>query len=70
MLTIILIVLIIFALGGFGHSGYQRGWYGRQEYYEPPPRAGFGGGCLGLIVIFAVLWLVFGHHHYHYVRYY
>ncbi len=71
MLTIIIIVLVVLALGGFGHGGYQRGWYGRDPYYEPAPSAGFGGGCLGLLVILGVLWLIFGHHHggYYYRHY-
>jgi hypothetical protein len=47
MLTIILIVLVVMAFGGFGHGGYQRGWYGRDPYYEAPPSAGFGGGASG-----------------------
>jgi hypothetical protein len=64
MLTIIVIVLVVLALGGFGHSGYQRGWYGRDPYYERPVNAGYGGGGLGLILVLVVLWLVFAHHRY------
>lgn|GEM_PF-1510667 len=61
-MLILFIILIVLALGGFGHSGYQRGWYGRDPYYAPPPSAGFGGGGLGLIVLIVVLFLIFGHH--------
>ncbi len=64
-MTLILIILIILAFGGFGHSGYQRGWYGRDPYYERPPSAGFGGGGLGLILLLVILWLIFGHRHYY-----
>ncbi len=63
-MTLILILLIVLALGGFGHSGYQRGWYGRDPYYAPPRSAGYGGGGLGLILIIVVLFLLFSHRHY------
>ena len=45
---ILIIVLLIIALGGFGHSGYRRGWYGRG--YEPgaPVTGGWSGSFLGL----------------------
>jgi len=66
---ILLIILIVLAVGGFGHGGYQRGWYGRDPYYAPQRSAGFGSGGLGLIVFLVVLWLIFGHHHFGYYRY-
>ncbi len=65
-MTLILIVLIILALGGFGHSGYHRGWYGRDPYYERPAYAGYGGGGVGLVLLLVVLFLLFSHHRYYY----
>ncbi len=67
MLTILIIVLVVLALGGFGHTGYQRGWYARPAYYEPRPA--WGGGGLGLILLLVVLWLLFFHHPHGYYRY-
>ncbi len=67
MFTILLIVLIIAALGGFGHTGYRRGWYG-DGYYERPAGGGgaWGGGGLGLVLLLVVLFLLFSHPHYRY----
>ena len=65
-MLLILIILAVIAFGGFGHSGYQRGWYGRDPYYQPPPAAGFGGGGLGLVVLLVVLYLLFFNHHHYY----
>ena len=62
MLTILVIVLIILALGGFGHSGYRRGWYG-NGYYDGP-RSGWGGGGLGIVLLIIVLLLLFARHRY------
>jgi hypothetical protein len=63
LLDIILIVLVIAALSGFGHTGYRRGWYG--GYNQPGVRAtgGWGGGGLGLfLVVVILLLLLFGGH--------
>lgn len=60
-MTLLIIILLILAFGGFGHAGYQRGWYG-NTYYDAP-RGGWGGGGLGLILLLVVLFLIFGHHH-------
>ncbi len=65
MFTILLIVLIIAALGGFGHTGYRRGWYG-DGYYERPSGGAWGGGGLGLVLLLVVLFLLFSHSHYRY----
>ncbi len=66
MFTILVIVLIVAALGGFGHTGYRRGWY-RDGYYERPAGYGsWGGGGLGLLLILIVLFLIFSHPHYRY----
>jgi hypothetical protein len=66
MFTILLIVLIIAALGGFGHTGYRRGWYG-DGYYERPAGGGaWGGGGLGLVLLLVELFLLFSHPHYRY----
>ncbi len=63
-MLLILIILAVIAFGGLGHSGYQRGWYGRDPYYQPPPQAGYGGGGLGIIVVLVVLFLLFSHRHF------
>jgi len=60
--TLLIIILLILAFGGFGHTGYRRGWYG-NGYYDQP-RQSWGGGGLGLILLLVVLFLIFGHHHY------
>jgi hypothetical protein len=56
---IVIIVLIILAFAGFGHSGYRRGWYGRG--YEPgtPMRGGWGGGGIGIILLIIIIILLF-----------
>lgn len=66
MLTLLIIVLLILALGGFGHTGYRRGWYG-GGYAGPdaPVGGGWAGGGLGLILLVIVLILLFGHHHHY-----
>ncbi len=62
-MTLLIIILLIVAFGGFGHTGYRRGWYG-GGYYDGP-RQGWGGGGVGLVVLLIVLFLVFGgHRHY------
>jgi Protein of unknown function (DUF3309) len=62
-MTILLIVLLILALGGFGHTGYRRGWYG-PGYNGGPRTGGWGGGGLGLLLLILVLFLLFGRHYY------
>ncbi len=64
MFTILLIVLIIAALGGFGHTGYRRGWYGDGHYEQPAGYGSWGGGGLGLVLLLVVLFLLFSHSHY------
>ena len=68
MMWLIIILLLILAFGGFGHTGYRRGWYGgggRNAGY-PRPGGWFGGG-FGLILLLIVLFLLFrGPHSYHY----
>jgi hypothetical protein len=59
MFTIILIVLVVLALGGFGHTGYRRRWYGGYDRPQPVSGGWFGGG-LGLILLIIVLFLLFG----------
>lgn len=66
MFTILLIVLLIMALGGFGHTGYRRGWYGGNGSFDGQARGGWHGGGLGLILLILVLFLLFGHNHYGY----
>ena len=58
MITILLIILIILAFGGFGHTGYRRGWYG--GYNQPGTRAngGWTGGGLGVFLLVIVLILL------------
>ncbi len=64
-MTLLIILLILFAVFGFGHTGYRRGWYGGGYGYEgPPPAHTWGGGGIGLILLLVVLFLLFGHHHY------
>jgi hypothetical protein len=67
VLTILLIVVLVLALGGFGHTGYRRGWYG-GGYGDPgmPVRGGWGGGGLGLVLLIVFLFLLFGRRHYGY----
>ncbi len=63
MITILLIILLIMALGGFGHTGYRRGWYGGYRQPGAPVTGGWGGGGLGLfLLIVVVLLLLFGGH--------
>lgn len=59
MLTILLIVLVVVALGGFGHSGYHRGYYGGRSLETRGN--GLGGGVIGLLAVLVVLYLLFGH---------
>ena len=60
MLLVLLIVLILFACGGFGHTGYRRGWYGGAP--AEPISGGFGGMSLGVFLLaVVVLLLLFGH---------
>lgn len=68
-MTLLIIILLLVAVFGFGHSGWRRGWYAQPTYYQPRPA--WGGGGLGLILLLVVLWLVFFHHPYHggYYRY-
>lgn len=68
MLTILIIVLIVAALGGFGHTGWRRGWYAQPVYYEPRPA--WGGGGLGLVLLLIALYLIFFHHPHHGYYYY
>jgi hypothetical protein len=66
MLWLIIIVLLVLAFGGFGHTGYRRGWYG--NYYnggEYPRSRGWLGGGFGLILLLIVLFLLFGGPHYY-----
>jgi hypothetical protein len=63
MLLIIIILLLILAFGGFGHTGYRRGWYG-DRYYDGPRSGGWGGGGIGLILLLIVLFLLFARHRY------
>jgi hypothetical protein len=65
MFTILLIILIVFALGGFGHTGYRRGWYGDGYVERSEGPGAWGGGGLGLILLLVVLFLVFSHAHHH-----
>jgi hypothetical protein len=62
MLTILLIVLLILALGGFGHTGYRRGWYGGYNTYGAAPSGGWLGGGFGLVLLIIALVLLFGGH--------
>jgi hypothetical protein len=58
LLLIIILLLLIFGLPG-GYYGYRRGYYGGRHY---------GFGLVGLLILLAVLWLLFGGgfgpHHY------
>ncbi len=58
MITILLIVLIILAFGGFGHTGYRRGWYGAYNQPDTPMRGGWAGGGLGVFLLVIVLILL------------
>lgn len=49
MLWLIIIVLLILAFGGFGHTGYRRGWYGNNYGGGDYPRGSWFGGGFGLI---------------------
>ncbi len=67
-MKLLIILLIILAIAGFGHSGWRRGWYARPVYYEPRPA--WGGGGLGIILLLIVVWLLFFHHPRHMGYYY
>jgi Protein of unknown function (DUF3309) len=59
VLTILLIVAVVLALGGFGHTGYRRGWYGGSNQLGAAPRSGgWAGGGLGLILLIIVVVLL------------
>lgn len=61
MLTLLLIVLLIIAFGGFGHTGYRRGWYGAAGRGPAPVTGGWAGGGLGVfLLVVVVLLLLFG----------
>ncbi len=68
MMWLIIILLLILAFGGFGHTGYHRGWYGGGYRNADSPRpGGWLGGGFGLILLLIVLFLLFrGPHYYHY----
>jgi len=56
VLTLLLVILVIVAFGGFGHTGYRRGWYGG---YNGPATGAWNGSILGLVLLCAVLLLLF-----------
>ena len=62
LLDILLILLLIAALGGFGHTGYRRGWYGGYNRSSGPVAGGWSGGGLGIFLLVVILLiLLFGH---------
>lgn len=52
--TVLVIILIIILLGGFG------GWVGGPWYGAPQPYHGYMGGGLGFILVIIVLLMIFG----------
>jgi uncharacterized membrane protein len=56
MLAILIIILLILALGGFGHTRYRRGWYRAHG----GPAGGWGGGFMGIVLLLIVLLLCLG----------
>ncbi len=63
MWWIVLVLLLVLAMGGFGHTGYRRGWYGNYNRGEDP-LGGWGGLRLSvfLLVIVAVMLLTRNYH--------
>ncbi len=58
MLWAVLIALLVMAMGGFGHTGYRRGWYGNYNQGDYPV-GGWRGLRIGivLLVLAALLFL-------------
>jgi len=56
VLTVLLLILLLLAFGGFGHTGYRRGWCGG---YNGPATGSWNGGLLGLGLLVVVLLLLF-----------
>jgi hypothetical protein len=62
---LLIILLLVLAFGGFGHTGYQRGWYGGYRGADVPRSGSWFGGGLGLVLLIIVLFLLFGGPHYY-----
>ena len=60
VLAILIIILLILALGGFGHTSYRRGWYGAHGGPAGGPAGGWGGGFMGIVLLLIVLLLCLG----------
>ena len=65
MLWLIVVVLLVIAFGGFGHTGYRRGWYGGYADYGQSRPGGWFGGLFGVVLLVAALFLLFGRHRFH-----
>lgn len=65
MFLIIVVILVVLAFGGFGHTGYRQGWYGSAQ--PTTGRGNWGGGIFGIILIILLLYLLFGGGHSYFV---
>jgi hypothetical protein len=56
VLTLLLVILILGALGGFGHTGYRRGWYGG---YNGPATGAWNGSLIGIALLVVLVLMLF-----------